>query len=145
MGLLEFWSGRVGEISLFDKNTIFKLQNGLVLRVECERDVSGVLGWRVEHWTIACEFVGCDNIFWENTILVPLIGEGVRKYWLVLPMWLKSSSERVMASSERIMVWSNWLPGRRSGSGFFWKLFWFWFEPILKRSKKPSSGGWSVK
>ena len=46
MGLIKIWIGR-GERSVVDSNAIFiKLKDGLVLGVEGERELRGVLGWR---------------------------------------------------------------------------------------------------
>ena len=72
---------------------------------------------------VACEFVSCVTKFVDITTIVPLIEEKERKN-SVLPVLLKSSSDKFMASKERIMVSLNWFPGRMSGSGLFGKTFW---------------------
>ena len=47
MGLIKFWIGR-GERSVVDSKAKFKLRDGLVLGVEGDREVNGVLDWRGE-------------------------------------------------------------------------------------------------
>ena len=50
VGLINLWIGRGGK-SVVDNNAIFILRDGLVLGVEGEREVSGVLDWRGEEST----------------------------------------------------------------------------------------------
>ena len=75
VALVRFWLGRGREISQVDNNAIFKTRDGLVLGLEGGREVGGVIDWRGEEWTIACEFVVCVKLFGENTIVFPLTGE----------------------------------------------------------------------
>ena len=77
-----------------------------------------------DDWTIAWEFVGWKELLGERFFGGPNIGKELQVKWFIAPVFLKSSSDRVIASSQRIIVSLKWLPWSRSGRiqvrGFYW-------------------------
>ena len=55
-----------------DRCSVLNFGEVLVIKVEGERELGGVLDWRGDEWLIDCEFVGCVKIFQKVTFLVYL-------------------------------------------------------------------------
>ena len=75
---------------MVDKSAIIMFWEVVFLGMVGERELSGLLEWRREERTKACEFVGCVEMFKKNKTQVPLKTEGVKITWLVLLLLLKS-------------------------------------------------------
>ena len=74
---------------------------------DIEQELSGVFDRRGKERTKVCEIVGCVILFGEITFPDLRIGVRAQRTWLVLPVWLKFSSDKVRASSEKIVASLN--------------------------------------